>query len=75
MAEVELRCSSHLHAVLTDDGLIEVKCRWKPCCDEPGVVVFHYFHPVTGDLVNTKQYRDPNSIIPTKTHLAKEAKV
>lgn len=54
---MELRCDAHLHGVLVD-GLVEVKCRWKPCA-EKGVVVLHYFDPLTGELVKTKRFREP----------------
>lgn len=59
----ELRCESHLHGIINDEGLIEVKCRWKPCVNEIGVVVFHYFNAETGKEVDTKKFLDPSSVL------------
>lgn len=58
----ELRCRSHLHGIINEEGLIEIKCRWKPCVDKAGVVVFHYFNPETGKEVDTKKFLDPSFI-------------
>lgn len=63
----ELRCESHLHGIINDEGLIEIKCRWKPCVPDSSVVVFHYFDPITGKEVDTKMFRNPNFITPKET--------
>lgn len=55
---MELRCRSKLHGVL-DKGLVEVKCRSKWCGAGPGRVVLHRFDTSTGELVETKQFKDP----------------
>lgn len=53
-----LRCGAKQHAVLRD-GRIEVKCTSRFCGAKPGIVVLHYFHTTTGDLLETKRYKDP----------------
>lgn len=53
-----MRCDHSLHGIILSDGLIEVKCRSNLCGRKPGVVVLHRFHPVTGELVETKKYKD-----------------
>lgn len=55
---VELRCNKRLHGVLTDDGMLEVSCRSALCGHKDGVVVIHRFDTVTGDLIDTKMYKD-----------------
>lgn len=57
---VEMRCESRtLHGVIRD-GLIEVKCKDRKCKKDMGVSIFHYFDPLTGELIKTKSYRDPS---------------
>lgn len=58
----ELRCESRLHAVLTDNGLIEIKCRYDKCGASADTTVLHYFDPITGNLVETKKFRDPSKL-------------
>ena len=58
----ELRCPSRLHAVITDDGLIEVKCRYDRCGASSEVTVLHLFDPISGELVETKKFRNPDSM-------------
>lgn len=54
---LELRCSGGLHGIL-DEGMIEVKCRhW--ACTRGNNVTFHTFDTVTGELVETRRYKDP----------------
>lgn len=55
---MELRCRSKLHGVL-DDEIIEVKCGSKWCGAGPGRVVLHRFNRSTGELVETKLFKDP----------------
>jgi hypothetical protein len=56
--DVELRCRGGLAGIVRN-GLLEVKCRhW--ACTNGGNVTFHYYDLVTGKLVDTKQYKDPN---------------
>jgi hypothetical protein len=56
----ELRCSSYkLHAIVTDNGEIEIQCRDRRCGYEPGIVILHRFNPDSGELVNTLKFNDP----------------
>jgi hypothetical protein len=54
---MEMRCGHKLHGVISGDYL-EVKCSSSFCGAKPGVVVIHRFNSKSGDLVDTKQYRD-----------------
>jgi hypothetical protein len=56
----ELRCEAKLHGVL-EDGVIEVRCRSAFCGARAGVVIIHRFHAMSGDLLETKKFRDPTS--------------
>ena len=62
----ELRCPSRLHARLTDTGLIEIKCRYDRCGANSETSVLHYFDPVTGDLVQTRKFREPATVFNKK---------
>lgn len=53
-----LRCPSRIHGVV-EDGRMEVKCGSKHCGAGNGVVVFHYFDSITGELLETKRFADP----------------
>lgn len=56
--DVELRCPGTLQAILkTSEDLIEIKCHHIRCTKGKGVDVFHYYSPVTGELVDTRQYK------------------
>jgi hypothetical protein len=55
-----MRCDGNkLHARITDEGYIEVKCRSKFCGASADVVVLHAFDPKTGRIVITRRYRNP----------------
>lgn len=61
---VEFRCKGKVHSILKtySDGkkYQEVRCKDHWCTDrEPGVVVYHYFDPDTGELHHTKKYQSP----------------
>lgn len=60
---MELRCGAKLHGELIQDDegtlFIEVKCSSRFCGHQPGTVVLHRFDAVTGELVNTVQFKDP----------------
>lgn len=57
--KVELRCPNGIKfAELLDTGLVEVKCRSNRCGAGAGVIVLHQFDPLTGELVNTKRFRE-----------------
>lgn len=67
MAKVELRCGKRLHAILMQDGVLEVACRSALCGHRDGIVVIHRFdvRPDTKDddrFIGTKKYRDPNTL-------------
>lgn len=67
MAKVELRCEKRLHAILTEDGVLEVSCRSALCGHADGVVVIHRFdvRPDTKDddrFMGTRRYREPNTM-------------
>lgn len=55
---MDMRCNSKMHGRLTDDGLFEVSCGSAFCGKKPGVVVLHRFNVKTGELVETKKYKD-----------------
>lgn len=54
---MEMRCDHKLHGVIVD-GLIEVKCGSSLCGKRSGTVVIHRFNAHTGELVETKLYKD-----------------
>lgn len=57
--KVELRCPNGIKfAELLDSGVIEVKCRSNRCGAGEGVIVLHQFDPLTGELVDTKRFRE-----------------
>lgn len=59
MDHVDLRCSSKKHGELMEGGShLEVKCNSRFCGAGGGVIVLHTFDTRTGELVDTKQYRD-----------------
>lgn len=55
---MDLRCPARKHAEL-DGGYIEIRCRSKFCGYQTGIVVIHRFDPLTGELLQTKRFRDP----------------
>lgn len=55
---VELKCEKRLHAILTDDGVLEISCRSALCGHHDGNVVIHKFDAVTGEFLGTNKYRD-----------------
>lgn len=59
---VELRCGKRLHGILTSDGVLEVSCRSALCGHRDGVVVIHRFDVNTGDLIDTKFYKDSTEV-------------
>lgn len=54
----DLRCDSKLHGVLVD-GRFEVKCSSRFCGADSDTTVLHYFDPLTGELVDTKRFKEP----------------
>jgi hypothetical protein len=55
---VEIRCQNKLHGILIEHGVLEVKCDSGFCGAGNGVVVFHRFSMATGELIETKRYKD-----------------
>lgn len=56
---MDLRCENVKHAELSEPGVIEVKCRSRFCGVEKGVIVIHRFDTLTGELLETKRFREP----------------
>lgn len=54
----DLRCPTKKFAEL-NDGRIEVKCNSDRCGAGPGVVVLHWFDPITGEFLGTQRFKDP----------------
>lgn len=55
-----LRCGHRCHGVLVEPGLLEVRCTSKLCGAKPGTVVLHRFDALTGELVRTLTFTDPD---------------
>lgn len=56
----QLRCEGNLYGVLSDDHLtIEVKCKRRSCGAAPGVIVLHTIELATGQVKETKRFREP----------------
>ncbi len=60
MDNIDLRCPGKRQAIRLPNGLIEVKCDSRICGAGAGVVVLHRFDPMTGNLIETKQFKSPN---------------
>lgn len=61
---MELRCENGIkfgEVVGDANGIIEVKCRSSRCGHRSGVVVLHRFSLETGNLLNTRLFRDITS--------------
>lgn len=61
---IQLRCKSKLQGILKElangKKVLEVRCKDKWCAERgAGVIVLHYFNVDTGELVETKKFRDP----------------
>jgi hypothetical protein len=62
MSAIELRCGGGVLFAILGDGVIEVKCRERHRCGvRRGVVVIHRFSAVTGALLETLKFKDPNT--------------
>lgn len=55
----ELRCGNTMHGRMLDETRLEVKCHRRACGHVSGVVVLHVFDTMTGKLLETKKYADP----------------
>jgi hypothetical protein len=56
---MELRCENGIKFGDLNDGVIEVKCRSSRCGHGVGSVVIHRFDSLSGELLETKRFRDP----------------
>lgn len=56
---MELRCENKILHGMLEDGILEVKCRSSRCGARRGVVVIHHFSVTSGDLLETKVFKDP----------------
>lgn len=55
----ELRCDQgKLFGILMSD-VLEVRCQSRFCGHEPGLVVIHRFSLTTGEMLDTRRYRNP----------------
>ena len=57
---MDLRCTSKKHAVIPEDGLVEIKCDSRFCGAKQGNIVLHTFDAHTGELIKTSEYRNPD---------------
>jgi hypothetical protein len=53
-----MRCLNSLHGLIFG-GAVEVKCRSRRCGARSGVVVLHRFDLDTGELIDTRMFKDP----------------
>lgn len=56
---MDLRCPSRIKFGELDDSKLEVVCRSDRCGKAPGVVVIHTFDTVTGELLGTERFKEP----------------
>ena len=56
---MEIRCPSKKHGELVAPSVIEVKCNSRFCGAEDGAVVLHQFDAITGELIKTSIFKDP----------------
>lgn len=62
---MELRCPSRINAEL-DGNVLKIKCASKHCGAGGGTSVFHYYDVLTGSLIDTKKYQDPQTLLNKK---------
>lgn len=61
---MDLRCAHKKLAELDlEEKTLDVKCGSRFCGARPGVVVIHRFDAQTGELKETKRFRDPGLTI------------
>lgn len=58
---MDLRCPSKKHGVVIEPGpaVVEIACDSRFCGSVPGVTILHRFNAATGELVETKQFKNP----------------
>jgi hypothetical protein len=55
---MDLRCDAKKHGEI-NETFVEVKCSSRFCGAAPGVVVIHRFDATTGELAETRRFKDP----------------
>jgi hypothetical protein len=58
---IDLRCPSKKHGSVIGKDVVEVKCNSRFCGARRGVIVLHRFNTVSGDLLDTKRYKEIRS--------------
>lgn len=61
----DFRCPNKLVGRAADDFTLEVKCDSRWCGASKTTVVMHYFDTRTGSLVDTKLYKEPQTLFTT----------
>lgn len=56
---MELRCGNGIKFGDLVDGVLEVKCRSSRCGHRSGSVILHRFDTLTGELLESRQFKDP----------------
>lgn len=54
----QLRCQNKLHGLVAN-GIVEIKCDSRFCGAGQGWVILHEFDAATGELINTKKFKNP----------------
>lgn len=61
---IDLRCPHRKFGVIVipsdNDGRVEIMCPSRWCGRSEGTAVLHTFSTRTGELVNTRRFRQPN---------------
>ena len=65
---MELRCPSKKHGELLEPSIIEVKCGSRFCGAQDGAVVLHQFDAITGELIKTTIFKDPQKGMKDASH-------
>ncbi|MGI0002441.1 MAG: hypothetical protein ACRD42_05115 [Nitrososphaeraceae archaeon] len=60
---MNLRCANKLHGIV-DGDIIEVSCNSQFCGSYAGIVVLHKFNLNTGELIETRTFKEPVKAIP-----------
>lgn len=57
----QLRCDGTLHGIVSDDatGTLERPCKHYRCGYVKGIIILHTFSLDTGQVVQTKRFREP----------------
>lgn len=63
---IELRCQNKMHGILSDEGIVEVKCDSRKCGARPGVIVLHRFSLADGSPIETLRFKNPDKEVKTR---------